>query len=106
MRKFRKGDEVIVLVGRDKGKRGIVKQVMQSLSKVVVENINLVKTHTKANPAKGIGGGIVEKELPLHISNIAIWNRITDKPDKVGIKILEDGKKKRCFKSNNEIIDV
>lgn len=106
MRKLRKGDEVIVLVGRDKGKRGVVQKVMQGLGKVIVENINLVKIHTKANPAKGVAGGIVDKEMPLHISNIAIWNQITGKPDKVGVRILEDGQKKRCFKSNNEVIDL
>ncbi len=106
MRKLRKGDEVVVTAGRDKGKRGVVLKVIQDLEKVVVENINMVKRHTKGNPAQGTPGGIVEKEMPLHISNVAIWNPISDKADRVGIKMLEDGQKVRFFKSNDEVVDV
>jgi large subunit ribosomal protein L24 len=106
MRKLRKGDEVVVLAGKDKGKRGVVLKVIQDLDKVVVENINMVKRHTKGNPAQGTPGGIVEKEMPLHISNVSIWNPVSDKADRVGIKMLEDGQKVRFFKSNDEVVDV
>ena len=106
MRKLRKGDEVVVLTGKDKGKRGVVLKVTQDLEKIIVENINMVKRHTKGNPAQGTPGGIVEKEMPLHISNVAIWNPVSDKADRVGIKMLEDGQKVRFFKSNDEVVDV
>ena len=106
MRRLRKGDEVVVLAGKDKGKRGVVLKVIQDLEKIVVENINMVKRHTKGNPAQGTPGGIVEKEMPLHISNVAIWNPVSDKADRVGIKMLEDGQKVRFFKSNDEVVDV
>jgi len=106
MRKLRKGDEVVVLAGKDMGKRGVVLKVIQDLEKIVVENINMVKRHTKGNPAQGTPGGIVEKEMPLHISNVAIWNPVSDKADRVGIKMLEDGQKVRFFKSNDEVVDV
>ena len=106
MRKLRKGDEVVVLAGKDKGKRGVVLKVIQDLEKIVVENINMVKRHTKGNPAQGTPGGIVEKEMPLHISNVSIWNPMSDKADRVGIKLLEDGQKVRFFKSNDEVVDV
>ena len=106
MRKLRKGDEVVVLAGKDKGKRGVVLKVIQDLEKIVVENINMVKRHTKGNPAQGTPGGIVEKEMPLHISNVAIWNPVSDKADRVGVKMLEDGQKVRFFKSNDEVVDV
>jgi large subunit ribosomal protein L24 len=106
MRKLRKGDEVVVLAGKDKGKRGVVLKVIQDLEKVIVENVNMVKRHTKGNPAQGTPGGIVEKEMPLHISNVAIWNSVSDKADRVGIKMLEDGQKVRFFKSNDEVVDV
>lgn len=106
MNKFKKGDEAIVLAGKDKGKRGQILRVMLELQKVVIENVNMIKRHTKANPAKGILGGIVEKEMPLHISNIALWNPIANKADRVGIKILKDGQKVRVFKSNNEVVDI
>ena len=106
MRKLRKGDEVVVLAGKDKGKRGVVLKVIQDLDKVVVENINMVKRHTKGNPAQGTPGGIVEKEMPLHMSNVSIWNPVSDKADRVGIKMLEDGQKVRFFKSNDEVVDV
>ena len=106
MRKLRKGDEVVVLAGKDMGKRGVVLKVIQDLEKIVVENINMVKRHTKGNPAQGTPGGIVEKEMPLHISNVGIWNPMSDKADRVGIKMLEDGQKVRFFKSNDEVVDV
>jgi len=106
MRKLRKGDEVVVLAGKDKGKRGVVLKVMQEMEKIIVENVNMVKRHTKGNPMQGTPGGIVEKEMPLHISNIAIWNPVSEKADRVGVKTLEDGQKVRFFKSNDEIVDV
>ncbi len=106
MRRLRKGDEVVVLAGKDKGKRGVVLKVIQDLEKVIVENINMVKRHTKGNPAQGTPGGIVEKEMPLHVSNIAIWNPVSNQADRIGIKMLEDGQKVRFFKSNDEVVDV
>ncbi len=106
MRKLSKGDEVVVLAGKDKGKRGVVLKVMQELEKVIVENINMVKRHTKGNPMQGTPGGIVEKEMPLHISNVAIWNPVSGKADRVGFKTLKDGQKVRFFKSNDEVVDV
>ncbi len=106
MRKLKKGDEIVVLAGKDKGKRGVVLNVMQDLDKIIVENINMVKRHTKGNPAQGTPGGIVEKEMPLHISNVAVWNPVSDKADRIGIKMLEDGQKVRFFKSNDEVVDV
>lgn len=106
MRKLRKGDEIIVIAGKDKGKRGTVAQMVTDNDRVVVDGINTVKKHQKPNPAVGVPGGIVEKEMPLHISNVAIFNPATGKADRVGIKILEDGRKVRIFKSNNEVIDA
>ncbi len=105
MRKIRKGDDVIVIAGRDKGKRGAVLSV-QADDRVLVQNINMVKRHTKPNPARGGTGGIIEKEAPIHISNIALFNPATRKADRVGIKVLEDGKKVRQFKSNGENVDI
>ena len=111
MQKLKSGDKVIVITGRDKGKQGAILRVLNSKcakkgSKVIIEGINLVKRHTKANPSKEKPGGIIEKEAPLHISNIAIFNTTTNKADKVGFKILQDGRKVRFFKSNDEVIDV
>ena len=106
MNRIRKGDEVVVLAGKDKGKRGIVLRLLKEDDKVVVENINMSKRHTRGNPMQGQPGGIVEKEMPLHISNVAIWNPVTSKPDRVGFRNLEDGRKVRFFKSNDEVIDV
>lgn len=106
MRKLRKGDEIIVIAGKDKGKRGTVRQMIAEKDRVLVESINTVKKHQKPNPNLGVPGGIVEKEMPLHISNVAIFNPATGKADRVGIKILEDGRKVRIFKSNNEVIDA
>jgi large subunit ribosomal protein L24 len=106
MQKLKKGDDVIVIAGRDKGKRGTISQVMPTFDKVLIDGINMVKKHQKPNPNMGVQGGIVEKEMPLHISNVAIFNPSTKKADRVGIKILEDGRKVRFFKSNNEVIDA
>lgn len=106
MQKIRKGDEVAVLAGKDKGKRGVVLNVMTDEGKVVVENVNMIKRHTKGNPMQGVPGGIVEKEAPVDISNIAIWNPVSNKPDRIGFRFLEDGQKVRYFKSNNEVVDV
>ena len=105
MKKIRKGDSVIVQSGKDKGKQGIVSLVIDS-SKVIVEGLNMVKKHTKPNPAIGDQGGVISKEMPLDISNIAIYNGATKKADKVAIKSLKDGKKIRIYKSNQEAIDV
>ena len=105
MNKIRKGDEVIVIAGRDKGKRGKV-VLRASEDRVVVEGINLVKKHTKPNPMKGINGGIVEKSMSIHQSNLAIYNATTGKADRVGVKVLADGKKVRVYKSSGEEIKV
>ncbi len=103
--KIRKGDEVIVIAGKDKDKRGTVIKMIGD-DRVVVENINMVKKHTKPNPNKGEPGGILDKEMPLHVSNIALFNAATGKADRAGFKILEDGKKVRVFKSNDEVVDI
>ncbi|PCH83988.1 MAG: 50S ribosomal protein L24 [Piscirickettsiaceae bacterium] len=105
MNKIKKGDEVIVLTGKDKGKRGTVLSVVSS-EKVLVEGINSVKKHQKPNPNKGIEGGIVEKQMPIQVSNVAIYNSQTKKADRIGFRLLEDGKKVRFFKSNNEVVDA
>lgn len=104
MQKIKKGDEVISISGKDKGKRGTVLSVTAN-SKVIVEGINRVKKHMKPNPMKGQVGGIVDKDMPLDISNVALFNSATQKADRVGIKILEDGRRVRFFKSNGEVID-
>lgn len=104
MSKIKKGDDVIVIAGKDKGKRGTVLEVQTG--RVLVENVNMVKRHTKANPNAGESGGIVEKEMPLDVSNVALFNPATNKADRVGFKVLEDGRKVRFFKSNNEVVDV
>ncbi|MGD1983619.1 MAG: 50S ribosomal protein L24 [Chromatiaceae bacterium] len=102
--KIRKGDDVIVLAGKDKGKRGTVLRVMDD--RVVVENINLAKKHVKPNPNRGEQGGIVDKEMPMHISNVAVFNPTADKGDRIGFKTLDDGRKVRVYKSNGEVVDV
>ena len=104
MNKIRQGDQVVILVGKDKGKRGTVLKLLGQ--RVLVENINIVKRHTKGNPQTGSQNGILDKEMPVHISNVALYNPETKKADKVGFRFLGDGKKVRYFKSNNEIIDV
>jgi len=105
MNRIRKGDEVIVIAGRDKGRRGTVLRVFDD-ERVLVENINVVKKHQRPNPQRGVAGGIVEKEMPLHASNVMLWNPVAKKGDRVGVRTLEDGKKVRYFKSNNEVVDV
>ena len=105
MNKIRSGDEVIVIAGRDKGKRGKVVQRADD-SKLVVEGVNIVKKHAKPNPMKGVTGGIVEKTMPIHQSNVAIYNAATGKADRVGVKLLADGKKVRVYKSSREEIKV
>ena len=104
MNKIRKGDEVIVIAGKDKGKQGTVLNILER-DRILVENINIAKRHTKPNPQQGVTGGIVEKEMPLHLSNIALFNPVTQKGDRVGVKTLEDGSKVRYFKSNGEVVD-
>jgi large subunit ribosomal protein L24 len=104
MEKIRKGDQVVVISGRDKGRRGAVLGVQAD--GVLVENINRVKRHTKANPQANKPGGIIEKEMPLPVSKVALWNPATKKGDRVGIRRLADGKRVRFFKSNGEMIDA
>lgn len=105
MQKIRKGDDVIVITGRDRGKRGTVLRVVGD-DQLLVENVNVVKKHQKANPQKGQAGGIIDKEMPMQISNVALYNPQKGGADRVGIKILEDGRKVRVFKSNGEVVDV
>lgn len=106
MKKIKKGDDVIVLTGKDKGKTGLVVRVLDEDDRVIVENVNIVKKHQRGNPNANIPGGIIEKEMPLHISNIALVNPATGKADRVGFKVLEDGRKVRYFKSNGEVLDA
>ena len=103
MRKLKKGDNVVVITGRDKRKRGDVARVVDA-THVVVNGINTVKRHTRPNPLKNQPGGIVAKELPIHVSNVAIWNPVTQKADRIGFRTLDDGRKVRFFKSNGEQI--
>jgi len=105
MNKIRKNDDVIVIAGKDKGKRGSVTRVLAN-DRVIVENVNMIKRHTKPNPNAGVAGGIVEKEASLHISNVALFNPVTKKADRAGVKTLEDGRKVRVYKSNNEVVDA
>ena len=105
MQKIKKGDEVIVISGRDNGRRGTVVEVMEN-GRVLVEGVNMVKKHQKPNPNAGVQGGIIEKEMPLDRSNVMLFNPITEKGDRVGIKTLEDGRKVRFYKSNNEVVDA
>jgi large subunit ribosomal protein L24 len=102
MSRIRKGDNVVVIAGRDKGKRGDVTRVFAE--HVVVAGINQVKKHQRPNPMKGEQGGIVTKEMPIHVSNVAIWNPITQKGDRIGTRTLEDGRKVRFYRSNGELI--
>jgi large subunit ribosomal protein L24 len=105
MNKIRKGDEIIVIAGRDKGKRGKV-VLRTDADRVVVEGINVVKKHTKPNPMKGEAGGIIQKNMPIHQSNLAVFNAASGKADRVGVKVLDDGKKVRVYKSSGEEIKV
>ncbi len=106
MNKIRKGDEVIILTGKDKGKTGNVVKAFPDDDKVIVDNVNMVKKHQKPNPAMNVPGGIVEKEMPVHVSNVALVNPATGKADRVGFKTLDDGRKVRVFKSNGETVDA
>jgi large subunit ribosomal protein L24 len=111
MQKIKKGDEVIITTGKDAGKRGKILKIIVAKGhkpgcKVVVENANLVKKHVRPDPNRGIEGGVVAKEAAIDISNIALWNPLLQKADRVGIKTLDDGRKVRYFKSNNEVVDV
>jgi large subunit ribosomal protein L24 len=105
MEKIRKGDQVVVTTGKDKGKRGTVLRVLET-GRIVVEGINRVKKHTRPNPVKGQTGGIIDKEMPLHASNVMLFNAATGKPDRVGFRTLDDGRKVRFFKSNSEVVDA
>ena len=101
MQKIKKGDNVVVIAGRDKGKRGDVAQIVDDRH-VLVNGVNQVKKHAKPNPMKNQPGGIITKELPIDVSNVAIWNPVTQKPDRIGMRVLEDGRKVRFFKGNGE----
>ena len=105
MQRIKKGDEVVVIAGRDKGKRGTVSRRVDA-AHVVVEGINRVKKHQRPNPMKGVTGGIVDKDLPIHVSNVALFNPATQKGDRAGVKALDDGRKVRVFKSNGEQVKV
>ena len=105
MRKIKKGDDIMVIAGKDKGKRGTVLRVVDA-EHLLVEGVNVVKKHRRPNPMKGDTGGIVDQEMPLHISNVAIFNPVTKKADRVGVKVLDGGRRVRVFKSNGEMIDA
>jgi len=105
MNKIRKGDDVVVITGKDKGRRGTVLRVFPD-SRVLVQNINMVKKHQKPNPNMGRTGGIIEKEMPIHISNVMLFNPVPAKGDRVSFKTLEDGRKVRVFRSNGEVVDA
>ena len=103
MDKIRKGDEIVVIAGKDKGKRGTVVSRVDA-EHVVVEGVNRAKKHVKPNPVKGVVGGKVDKDMPLHVSNVSLYNPTTQKADRVGFKLLEDGTKVRVFKSSGEVV--
>lgn len=105
MEKIKKGDEIVVITGKDKGKRGTVLGRVGE-EHVIVEGVNRAKKHVKPNPVKGVAGGIVDKDMPIHISNVALFNPATKKADRVGIKQLDDGRKVRVFKSNGELVNA
>ena len=105
MEKIRKGDDVIVLTGKDKGKRGSVLRRIDE-DHVLVDGVNRAKKHMKPNPVKGVAGGIVDKDMPIHLSNVALFNPATKKADRVGFKVLDDGRKVRVFKSNGELVSA
>lgn len=104
MNRIRTGDEVVVITGKDRTRRGKVLQVLPN-NRLLVEGLNKIKRHTKPNPTRGVNGGIVEREAPIHASNVMLWNPDTNKGDRVGFKVLDDGRKVRFFKSNNEVVD-
>ncbi|MDQ6619027.1 MAG: 50S ribosomal protein L24 [Pseudomonadota bacterium] len=104
MRKIRKGDDVVVITGRDKGKRGTVNAILGE--RLLVSGVNQVKKSQRPNPMKNEQGGIITKDMPIHASNVAVWNPVTQKPDRVGVRLLEDGRKVRFYKSNGEQINA
>ena len=105
MKRIRKGDEVIVIAGRSKGQRGHVMQVVDE-QRVLVENVNMVKRHTRPDPSRNVPGGIVDREAPIQVSNVQLFNPVTQKADRVGFKTLEDGRKVRIFRSTGEAVDI
>jgi len=105
MKKIRKGDKVTVLTGRDKGRQGTVLRVLED-SRVLVESVNMIKRHTKPNPNKGVTGGIIDREAPIHVSNVALYNPATGKGERVGMRTMQDGSKVRVFKKSGEVADV
>jgi len=105
MERIKKGDDVIVIAGRDKGKRGTVLRRLDA-EHLIVEGVNKVKKHQRPNPMKGIQGGIIDKEMPIHVSNVALFNPQTKKADRVGVKVMPDGRRVRVFKSNGEMVDT
>lgn len=106
MQKIKKGDEVIIITGKDRNRRGKIIRILGESSRVLVEGLNMVKKHVRPNPNKNEQGGILQREASIHISNVALYNPVTKKGDKVGIRVLEDGQKVRYFKSNDEVVDV
>ncbi|TQV65329.1 MAG: 50S ribosomal protein L24 [Halothiobacillaceae bacterium] len=105
MRKIRKGDEIVVITGKDKGRRGSVLKVGEG-NRILVQGINMVKKHQKPNPMTGVPGGIIDKEMPIEVSNVMLFNPATQKGDRVGFRTLDDGRKVRFFKSNGEVVDA
>lgn len=105
MKKIRKGDQVVILSGKDKGKRGVVLSTSGD-DAVVVEGVNVIRKHQRPNPLKGINGGIIERSMPIHISNVGLYNPVSGKADKVGFRLLADNRKVRYFKSTNEVVDL
>jgi large subunit ribosomal protein L24 len=105
MKRIRKGDEVIVIAGRSRGQRGHVLSVLDD-ERLLVENVNMIKRHTRPDPQRNVPGGIVEREAPIHVSNVQLFNPVTRKADRVGFKVLEDGRKVRVFKSTGEAVDI
>ena len=104
MQRIKKGDEVVVITGRSSGQQGSVLQVMND-GRLIVENVNMIKRHTKPDPQRNVAGGIVEKEAPIHASNVMLYNAATNKGDRVGFKTLDDGRKVRVFRSTGEVVD-
>ncbi len=105
MSKIKKGDEVVVIAGKDKGRRGVILKVLDN-DRVVIENVNMMKKHVRPNPNAGVTGGIIDKEMSIHISKVMLFNPVTKKGDRVGFRRLEDGRKVRFFRSNKEVVDV
>jgi large subunit ribosomal protein L24 len=105
MQRIRKGDDVTVIAGKDKGRRGTVLSVLNN-GKLLVQNVNMIKKHQRGNPQQGTQGGIIEKEAPIQASNVMLYNPATGQGDRVGFRVLEDGRKVRFFKSNNEVVDA